>query len=184
MSNNLMTVKQQMQLLSVIAIVVLTGAWVLAVPKATQDGANKREEEKLKTQEQLFQEFAVALTQVTLVGNFTETGKEQQELKNERYEIESVEHVGGEKWLFKARIRYGENDVTLPLTLPVRWAGDTPVICVDNMGFPGLGTYTARVMIYSDHYAGFWTGGDHGGHLFGTIKRGLVDTPQLQSLTP
>ena len=73
--------------------------------------------------------------------------------------------------MFEARITYGEHDVTVPLTLPVKWAGDTPVITVDNMGIPGLGLYTARVMIYADHYAGFWSGGDHGGHLFGVIER-------------
>jgi hypothetical protein len=27
-------------------------------------------------------------------------------------------------------------------------------------------------MIYRDHYAGFWSGADHGGHLFGMIERG------------
>ncbi len=111
------------------------------------------------------------LTGVTLVGHSTMTGTEETKLEPERYELKSVKHVGDDQWLFTARIRYGEHDVTLPLTLPIRWAGDTPVITVDNMGFPGLGTYTARVMIYADHYAGFWSGGDHGGHLFGVIER-------------
>ena len=65
--------------------------------------------------------------------------------------------------------------MTLPLTLPIRWAGDTPVICVDKLGIPGLGVYTARVMIYADHYAGFWSGANHGGHLFGIIKKAEKD---------
>jgi hypothetical protein len=25
-------------------------------------------------------------------------------------------------------------------------------------------------MIYNDHYAGFWSGADHGGHLYGTVE--------------
>jgi len=118
-----------------------------------------------------FAKLEKTLAGVTLVGHSTTTGDEEIKLEPERYELKSVKHVGNDQWLFEARIRYGEHDVTLPLTLPIRWAGDTPVITVDNMGFPGLGTYTARVMIYADHYAGFWSGGDHGGHLFGVIER-------------
>lgn len=165
-------------------IAVAAATWAYATPEDTtsprdetiseETTANAAQEE----QQLLFEKFAATLTQATLIGNFTETNKESNDLSEERYEIASVEHVEGENWLFRARIKYGENDVTLPMTLPVRWAGDTPVICVDNLGFPGLGTYTARVMIYSDHYAGFWTGGDHGGHLFGVIQRGPIDEPK------
>lgn len=115
--------------------------------------------------------FAEQLSGVTLVGHFSVSGQAKSDLTAERYHLQGVMHVEGEKWLFQARIRYGDHDVTLPITLPVRWAGDTPVICVDKMGFPGLGTYTARVMIYDDHYAGFWQGADHQGHLFGMIER-------------
>ena len=126
-----------------------------------------------KSEAERFAALEKSLTGATLVGNFTVTGQERIELTEERYELRSVRHVKGELWLFQARISYDEHDVTLPLTLPVRWAGDTPVICVDNLGFPGLGTYTARVMIYDDHYAGFWSGDDHGGHLFGVVERGI-----------
>lgn len=107
----------------------------------------------------------------TLVGHFTVTGAELKgDLPKERYELGEVKRLDSGDWLIQARISYGEHDVTLPLTLPIRWAGDTPVICVDEIAFPGLGTYTARVMIYRGHYAGFWTGKDHGGHLFGVIE--------------
>lgn len=107
----------------------------------------------------------------TLVGHFTVTGAEMKgDLPKERYELGEVKRLPSGDWLIQSRIRYGEHDVTLPLTLPIRWAGDTPVICVDDMAFPGLGTYTARVMIYRGHYAGFWTGKDHGGHLFGVVE--------------
>jgi hypothetical protein len=112
-----------------------------------------------------------SLSGAVLVGQFTVTGAQSSAPAPERYELAAVRHLGGDRWLFQARIRYGEHDVTLPLTLPIRWAGDTPVITVDNFGFPGLGVYTARVMIYQDHYAGFWSGADHGGHLFGIVER-------------
>lgn len=129
------------------------------------------EPELSPAQRQLFKALEENLTGATLVGRFSVTGGDDTELKQERYELKTVRHVSGELWLFQARITYGDHDVTLPLTLPVRWAGDTPVISVDEIAFPGLGTYTARVMIYADHYAGFWSGGDHGGHLFGVVER-------------
>jgi hypothetical protein len=122
-------------------------------------------------QAERFAALEKALSRTALVGHFVVTGEEETELKSERYELKSVRHVDGNQWLFSARIKYGDHDVTLPLTLPVKWAGDTPVITVDKMPIPGLGTFTARVMIYADHYAGFWSGGDHGGHLFGVIER-------------
>ena len=122
-------------------------------------------------QTERFAALEKSLSGTTLVGHFVVTGEKETELNQERYELQSVRHVDGDQWLFSARIKYGDHDVTLPLTLPVRWAGDTPVISVDKMMFPGLGTYTARVMIYAGHYSGFWSGGDHGGHLFGVVKR-------------
>ena len=127
---------------------------------------------KADPQAERFAALEKTMSNCVLVGHFAVTGKDDTTLQAERYELKTVKHQQGENWLFEARIVYGENDVTLPLVLPVRWAGDTPVISVDKMMFPGLGTYTARVMIYADHYAGFWSGGDHGGHLFGVIKRG------------
>jgi hypothetical protein len=128
-------------------------------------------------QEKLYQALEESLTGAALVGQFTVTGTEMSDPKPERYELTGVKHVGDGNWLFVARIKYGDHDVTLPITLPVKWAGGTPVITVDKMSFPGLGTYTARVMIYEDHYAGFWSGADHGGHLFGIVERNAVKQP-------
>ena len=136
--------------------------------------ANAGGAELTPEQKKLYEELETSLTGSALVGQFTVTGTDMSEPKPERYELASVKHVGDGNWMFVARIKYGENDVTLPITLPVKWAGDTPVITVDKMSFPGLGTYTARVMIYEDHYAGFWTGANHGGHLFGVVERGEV----------
>lgn len=135
------------------------------------ESAETESNEQTPEQVKRFTQLETLLTGATLIGHSTTTGGEKTELEPDRYELSSVKHVGNDRWLFMARIRYGKNDVTIPMTLPIHWAGDTPVITVDNMGFPGLGTYTARVMIYADHYAGFWSGGDHGGHLFGVVKR-------------
>ncbi len=114
-----------------------------------------------------------------LVGHFTTTGeKDAGQLSKERYELGEVKHLGKDQWLIPARIKYGEHDVTLPLTLPIRWAGDTPMICLDELPIPGFGVFTARVIIYRDHYAGFWAGKDHGGHLFGVIEHAKKDTAE------
>jgi hypothetical protein len=114
--------------------------------------------------------FKEMLDGATLVGHFTLTGREATDLKEERYNLKSVEKLPNGRWLFRAQIRYGDHDVTVPLPLPVEWAGDTPMIVVDKLAIPGLGTFDARVMFFKDHYAGYWSGGDHGGHLFGVIK--------------
>ena len=119
--------------------------------------------------------FQQELSGAVLSGHFTETDQSNQQLqeglKEEKYTISSVKKLSEDLWLFQTRIQYGDHDLTLPLPLRVRWAGDTPVITVDRVPVPGLGTFTARVMIYDSLYAGTWSGGDHGGHLFGRIVR-------------
>ena len=81
-----------------------------------------------------------------------------------------INHAG-DRWLFVARVEFGGKDVAVPIPLDVKWAGDTPVITLTDLTIPGLGTYTARVLIFRDHYAGTWSGGGHGGHLWGRIER-------------
>ena len=76
----------------------------------------------------------------------------------------------GDYWLFKARIRYGDHDVTVPLPLEVKWAGQTPVITLNNVPIPGLGTFDARVLIDGNRYAGTWQHGEVGGLLFGRVE--------------
>jgi hypothetical protein len=118
--------------------------------------------------------FAEAMSNASLDGNFTITGQKEGDLPrllSESYQLGEVRKVAEGKWLIPARIKYGDKDVTLPLTLPVDWAGDTAVIIVDKVGFPGLGTYSARVLIHDGRYAGYWAGDDHGGHLFGEVKK-------------
>ena len=57
------------------------------------------------------------------------------------------------------------------MPLPIKWAGDTPVISMDKLSIPGLGTFSAHVVIDDDKYAGTWKHGKAGGHLFGNIGR-------------
>jgi len=119
----------------------------------------------------LEKQFAETMSGATLVGSFTVTGGEKTELKEERYTLGEVKKLNDDFWLFETRIQYGERDLKVPLQLEVKWAGDTPVITLTDTEVPGLGKFTSRVVIYRDHYCGYWDGGDHGGHLFGTIER-------------
>jgi hypothetical protein len=53
----------------------------------------------------------------------------------------------------------------------VKWAGDTAVITLDKVTIPGLGTYSARVLVFEGTYSGTWSAGDHGGMLHGIIRK-------------
>ncbi len=133
------------------------------------------------SQEELEKQFEETMSGATLVGTFT-LGKPDGKLNEEKYTIESVKKLKNGKWQFKSRIQYGGKDMTVPLALDVQWAGDTPVITLTDMPVPGFGTFTSRVLIYRGEYAGTWSGGDHGGHLFGRIiKKGdsVEDKPTV-----
>jgi hypothetical protein len=152
----------------------------LAQPAGENDAPRSRDEDQraeptldAEGQKELEAKFVEMLSGATLEGTYTSTapGSDPTKLAREKYIIGEVKNIAGNIWLIPARIQYGEHDVTLPITVPVRWAGDTPVIVVDNVGLPGFGTVSARVMFFADHYAGYWQHGEHGGHLFGTISR-------------
>ncbi len=104
-------------------------------------------------------------------------------MQAERYEIVSIKHLGKEDvWIIQARIQYGEHDLTVPVPVRIQWAGKTPVITLDRVAIPGLGTFDARVVIHDRKYAGMWRHDDVGGHLFGKILPAATaeaaDTPR------
>jgi len=114
--------------------------------------------------------FKAALTKATFSGRWCgiKEGKLTPE-KEDKYTVVSVTKLAGETWIINARIQYGEKDFVAPIPVQVKWAGDTPVITLDNVGIPGGNTYSARVLIYNKTYAGTWSGGDHAGLLNGVI---------------
>jgi hypothetical protein len=114
----------------------------------------------------LEEKFIKQMSGCALVGHFTDSARPDAEPREERYVITKVTKGAGDLFIFQAR--FGK--VNLPLPIPVKWAGDTPVISVTNMGIPGMGTYTARVMIYDGQYMGMWSGATHGGNLWGKIE--------------
>lgn len=132
----------------------------------TQEAADS----ELLTQQEI--DFKKLLTDSKLKGQFTVDGKPLTELQDEFYEIKKVQKLKpqGDSWAIHARIKYGENDVVLPVPVKVLWAGKTPVITLDNMFLPGLGTFSARVVFHGQRYAGTWQHDEVGGHLFGTVE--------------
>lgn len=115
--------------------------------------------------------FEELVTNVRLVGTFTIVGDESGELRREEYVISGAVRLGGDLWILTSRITYGDVDLTVPVPVQVKWAGSTPVITVDRVKIPGLGTFSARVLFDEGRYAGTWSHDDKGGHLFGLIEK-------------
>jgi hypothetical protein len=114
--------------------------------------------------------FSDSMQGVTLVGYSTRANREGIS-GQEQYHIDGISHVSGDTWLFRTRLQYGEREIPAPIPLTVKWAGDTPVITLTDLPIPGAGTFTARVLLYRDHYAGTWSGHQASGQLFGQIVR-------------
>jgi hypothetical protein len=113
-------------------------------------------------------EFEQMMTGAVLVGHSTLDNREGIS-GEERYSIDRVTKISGDVWMFQARMKLSGHEVPIPIPVTIKWAGDTPVITLTDISIPGTGSYTARVVLYRDRYAGTWSGKDHGGELFGAI---------------
>jgi hypothetical protein len=114
-------------------------------------------------------QFAERMRGVTLIGSFTTDGSENRVPQADRYDIVSVEKVGDDLWRFNARC-CGVNSA-VPIVVPMRFNGDTPMIMMTETSLPGMGTFTARVFFYGDRYAGTWQHGEVGGPMWGRIEK-------------
>ncbi|MGE3181627.1 MAG: hypothetical protein AB7N71_08355, partial [Phycisphaerae bacterium] len=128
-----------------------------------------------KLQQQREAAFADTLKNVDLVGSFRMTRDlaKKEPLGDpipEKYGITSAVKDDGEWWIVTARIQYMNNDVQMPVRVRVVWADDTPVITVDDVMIPGIGKYSARVMIYRGYYCGTWFGANYGGVMSGEVR--------------
>src|SRR5438045_8284733 len=120
-----------------------SGFWLLTSLARADDAPKPASTQP--SQEELEKRFTERLTNAVMAGQYTVGNSAP---KKDRYTIVSVQKLKDDNWLLKARVQFGNNDVTLPMIIPVKWAGDTPMISVTDIGFPGLGSYTARVLIY------------------------------------
>ncbi len=146
-------------------ILFLSNALFAQEPASPQAVASAQPEQK-----ELIEKLSKAISNTKWTGSFTVIGNEANP-KTESYEIKDAEYQGDDKWLLTARIAYGDRDVTVPIPLEIKWAGRTPVITVDNLTIPPLGTFDARVLIRRGSYAGTWAHGKKGGHLFGKYEK-------------
>ncbi len=161
-------------LVVVVLGLVVTGSRAADEPKSAapkheaQAGAAPRDQAALE------KKFAESLSGVVFSGSYSiTTVGEEKPAQMEKYTIARVSKAADTEdyWLFTTRIQFGNTDAEFPLKLQVKWAGDTPVITLTNLNIPGLGTFTSRVMIYGERYAGTWQHGKIGGHLWGKIEK-------------
>ena len=130
-------------------------------------------QETPKMAKQPIEDFEKYLSGSVLTGVFTIDGKPLNNLEEERYEIKTAKKVAGQDslWEIVTRIKYGKKDIELPVEINVEWVGRTPVMVMDSVALPGLGTFSARVVFHDKKYAGTWKHDDVGGHLFGRVER-------------
>jgi hypothetical protein len=90
--------------------------------------------------------------------------------KEDIYQIVSVQKADGDHWQVNARLHYGDKSIDVPVPATVKFAGDTAILIVDDFSLGNYGAYSARLMFHNNTYSGTWSGGDHGGMLYGVIK--------------
>lgn len=117
----------------------------------------------------LEEDFRDSLSGATMEGQSSRDGKDG--VTPDKYNIEKVEKTGGDNWTFHVKLSFNGQAMVAPVPLEVKWAGDTPVITVTDKGYPGMGTYTARVVVYKGNYAGIWFGKNGGGKVWGAIAK-------------
>lgn len=153
---------------------------------STETVAKKMSSDSAIRRAALEKQFKESLTGAVLEGIWQVTGKgglkgnePLSEPRKERYTIAGVEKAGDEHWIISARIEYGDTDVTVPVLVRVIWAGDTPVVTIDDLAIPLIGAYSARVIFHHGFYSGIWysTGKNYGGILSGRIIKKAEQTP-------
>ncbi len=150
----------------VLAVVLFAGGWLagrLGIGSVVNPSSLTETERR----------FAESMRGVTMVGTFTVAGREDRTPGPDRYEIASVEKVGDDLWRFNAKMDCCgvAGSQGIPIVVPMRFVGDTPVIMMTDTSLPGIGTFTVRVFFYGDRYAGTWQHGKVGGHLSGLIQK-------------
>lgn len=155
------------------SLVILAAMALVSIPISRADEPVKRADERqAPSQEDLIKNLEKTLTGAKLTGRFTVTGKDDMAPAPEEYTITSARKlIDGDQWMITARIKYGNTDKSFPVPIDIKWAGATPIMTLDKVTIPGLGTFSTRVVIHDGLYAGTWQHDAVGGHLFGTISR-------------
>ena len=157
------------------ALLIVTPALLSAQdpPVFSQDPRAERE-----------RQFEELMNGARLIGQFTALGSTgTTPAQPDSYSISRISRMEDGRWLFTASMSFGDNEVAIPMPFEVMWAGDTPVITLTEQTIPGLGTFTARVLIYDGLYAGTWRHGTFGGHLWGRIAKAADESETLDELS-
>ena len=115
-----------------------------------------------------------------LKGRYTITGRDVPPA-DESYTIISAKKLPeGDLWRLEARIQYGQWDLTVPITVPIKWADQTPVISIDKLTIPAMGTFSARVLFNNGMYSGTWAHDEVKGQLFGQVIPATEDGEETE----
>jgi hypothetical protein len=154
-----------------VLILVFGGGWVagrFGIGDAAVDPATLSNAER---------QFVERMRGASLIGNFTVEGRESNRAPREdRYDIDSVEKVGDDLWRFNAGMKCCGVNGVIPVVVPMRFVGDTPMIMMTDTSLPALGTFTVRLIFYEDRYAGTWQHGEVGGLMSGRIEKQAAST--------
>ena len=162
--------------IAVLLVLAFAGGWIVGFVRvgATYDTASLTDVER---------QFAERMRDVSLVGTFTVFGRETRDAEGrggpraDRYDISSVEKVGENLWRFNAGMQCCGVKGQIPIVIPMRFVGDTPMIMMTDTEIPGVGTFTVRLFFYGDTYSGTWQHqGKGGGQMSGRIERRTAAT--------
>jgi hypothetical protein len=114
--------------------------------------------------------FQDSMSNVTLAGRFSRQGGTN--LSDDKYVIDKVTKLKDDLWQVDAVVPFRGQNLKIPISVHIKWAGDTPVIELTDELVPSMGKYTVRLVIYRGQYAGMWSAGEgRGGQMFGTITK-------------
>ena len=143
-------------------LLALAVASIVAVPASAQTDQTEREEK-----------LHAMLQGARLVGQFSVVGMASTPPPQpEQYAVSRLERDAEGRWVFNVSMSYASQQHTMPVPVTIEWAGDTPMITLTEQTIPGLGTFSARVLIYDGLYAGTWKHEQFGGHMWGRIESG------------
>lgn len=159
--------------IAVLVVLAFAGGWIVGFVRvgAAVDTASLTDVER---------QFTERMRDVRLVGTFTVAGREARGAddggggggpRDDGYDIASVEKVGDNLWRFNAGMQCCGVKGQIPIVIPMRFVGDTPMIMMTDTEIPGVGTFTVRLFFYGDTYSGTWQHGKVGGHMSGRIEK-------------
>ncbi len=175
----------QRVLAAALAALALTGAALAAMVSTAQ--SQPAAPSSLPTQAERERAFADLLADARMSGTWQMSdgqGGRLSEPRGDAYHILAAHKAESDWWQLQCRIQYGEHDVVLPVRVRVVWAEDTPVITVQDLTLPGMGTYSARVLFHGRYYSGVWSAGDHGGVMSGVVSKRADESDERSGSEP